>query len=227
MYKCEHCDRIFKTKHQRGGHQRVHSTKIRSGKEIDVLRQNSLKRHLEFYNKYMENPFKCVNCKELISYKKSIRRRNDLKYRESKNVFCSRSCRAVYNNTHKSVGIRRSKLEIWLEQKLNNIYPFLEIHYCRKDAINSELDIYIPSLKLGFELNGIYHYEPIHGQQILENIQNNDKRKFQACLEQNIELCIIDTSTLKYFKESNALPYLKIVQNIINSKLPTVVLPHA
>jgi hypothetical protein len=220
MYKCEHCDRIFQTKSQRGGHQRVHSTKIRSGKEIDVLRRNSEKRHKEIFNKYMENPFKCANCNKIISYEKSIRRRSDLKYRKSKNVFCNMSCRAVYNNTHKTVGIRRSKLEIWLEEKLNKIYPNLEIHYCRKDAINSELDIYIPSLKLGFELNGIYHYEPIHGQQILENIQNNDKRKFQACLEQNIELCIIDSSSLKYFKESNALPYLKIIQNIIECKLP-------
>jgi hypothetical protein len=220
MYKCERCNRIFQTKSQRGGHQRVHSTKIRSGKEIDALRKNSEKRHKEILNKYMENPFKCANCNKIISYEKSIRRRSDLKYRKTKNVFCNRSCRAIYNNTHKEVGIRRSKLEIWLEEKLNNFYPNLKIHYCRKDAINSELDIYIPSLKLGFELNGIFHYEPIHGQQILENIRNNDKRKFQACLEQNIELCIIDTSSLKYFKENNALPYLNIIQKIISSKLP-------
>ena len=82
-------------------------------------------------------------------------------------------------------------------------YPNLEIHYNRKDAINSELDIYIPELELAFELNGIFHYEPIYGAEKLQQIQNNDDRKFQACLEKGISLCIIDTSSLKYFKLFN------------------------
>jgi len=45
------------------------------------------------------------------------------------------------------------------------LYPDLVIHFNKKDAINSELDIYIPSLKLAFELNGIFHYEPIFGKE--------------------------------------------------------------
>lgn len=81
------------------------------------------------------------------------------------------------------------------------------------------MDIFIPVLKLAFELNGIYHYEPIHGPTKLSQIQNNDQRKFQACLERGIELCIIDSSSLSYFKESNALPYLKIIQKIIDQKI--------
>ena len=80
------------------------------------------------------------------------------------------------------------------------------------------MDIYIPQLKLAFELNGVFHYEPIFGSEKLNQIQNNDGRKFQACLERGIELCIVDTSKLNYFKESNALPYLEIVQKIINYK---------
>jgi hypothetical protein len=73
-------------------------------------------------------------------------------------------------------------------------------------------------MKLAFELNGIFHYESIYGEAKLHQIQNNDKRKFQACLERGIELCIIDSSNLKYFKESNAKPYLDIIINIINKK---------
>jgi len=136
-----------------------------------------------------------------------------------KNFFCSSSCAALYNNTHKTKGIRKSKLEFFLEKELPLLYPDLEFHFNRKDAINSELDIFIPSMKLAFELNGIFHYEPIYGDLKLEQIQNNDSRKYQACLEKQIELCIIDTSNLKYFKESNAKPYLDIMVNIINSKL--------
>ena len=139
--------------------------------------------------------------------------------RYSKNLFCSQSCAATYNNTHKTYGIRRSKLEVWLAQELLKFYPNLEFHFNRKDAINSELDIYIPSLKLAFELNGIYHYEPIHGADTLTKIQNNDSRKFQACLELGIELCIIDTSMITYFKINRCQSYYNIIKNIIDNKI--------
>lgn len=136
--------------------------------------------------------------------------------------FCSQSCSAIYNNTHKTVGIRRSKLEAYIEENLNRIYPNLEIHFNRKDTINSELDIYIPSLKLAFELNGIVHYEPIFSEEKLKSIKNNDQRKFQACIERGIELCIIDTSSQKYFKEESSRKYLDIVKKLIESKKPFV-----
>ena len=138
--------------------------------------------------------------------------------KKSKNHFCSQSCAAIYNNAHKIKGNRRSKLEKYLETELIKLYPNLEIHFNRKDAINSELDIYIPSLKLAFELNGIFHYEQIYGNDKLQQIQNNDKRKFQACAELGIELCVIDTSQQIYFKKQTSEKYLKIVNNIVHSK---------
>ena len=153
----------------------------------------------------------CSNCNTIF-----LKKVKDIK--RTKNDFCSSSCAASFNNKNKKYGIRRSKLEQYIEEKLHGIYPNLEIHFNRKDAINSELDIYIPSLKLAFELNGIFHYEPIHGDKRLSQIQNNDNRKFQACLEKGIELCIIDTSSQKYFKESKSLEFLKIILNIINKK---------
>ena len=133
--------------------------------------------------------------------------------------FCSQSCSATYRNTHKTHGIRRSKLEIWVEQRLTEIYPNLEFHFNRKDTINSELDIYIPSIQLAFELNGIFHYEPIFSESQLLKCQTNDNRKMQACYERNIELCVIDTSSQKYFKPASSQKYLDIIVNIINSKI--------
>lgn len=157
---------------------------------------------------------KCTNCgKSFMPTKNSDKRC------KSTNRFCSKSCAAYYNNKHKTTGTRRSKLEKWLEEKLNTLYPTLEIKYCDKTAINSELDIYIPSLKLAFELNGIYHYEPIHGQNKLEQIQRNDANKFQLCQENNISLCIIDTSQQKYVTEKSSKKYLDIIVEIININL--------
>ena len=152
---------------------------------------------------------KCNNCSKLF-----LKLPNQIK--KTKNNFCSKSCSAIYNNLHKTKGTRRSNLEIWLEKQLTLLYPDLKINFNKKDTINSELDIYIPSLKLAFELNGIYHYEPIHGVNKMNQIQNNDHRKILACAEKDIELCIIDVSSLIYFKSKNAQKYLDIIASIIN-----------
>ena len=160
------------------------------------------------------NTSKWVECKNChTKFKKQLA---DCK--KTKNDFCSSSCSATYNNTHKTTGYRRSKLEMWLETQLIKSYPNLEIHFNRVDSINAELDIYIPSLKLAFELNGIFHYEPIYSEEKLKKTQNNDKRKFQACLEKQIELCIIDVSKIKYFKENTSIPILEIIKPIIDKK---------
>lgn len=138
---------------------------------------------------------------------------------KSPNHFCSRVCAGKYNAAHKTKGNRRSKLEIWLENQLNKLFPSLAIIYNQRDAINAELDIYVPSLKIAFELNGIFHYEPIYGQDKLASIKTNDSRRFQACLEKNIELVIIDTSKEKYFKEITSKKYLDIIEKLIAIKL--------
>ena len=143
-------------------------------------------------------------------------RKQSAKIKKVKHHFCSQSCAAKYHNAHKTTGTRCSKLEKWLQEQLPILYPSLEFHFNRRDAINGELDIFIPSLKLAFELNGIFHYEPIFGPEKLVSIQNNDQRKFQACIERGIELCILDVSTMSYFKPIKCLKYLDIISNIIN-----------
>lgn len=139
--------------------------------------------------------------------------------KKSKNNFCSQSCAASYQNAHKTTGTRISKLEKWLSVQLPLIYPTLPILYNDRLRIRSELDIYIPSLNLAFELNGIFHYEPIYGIEQLNKIQNNDQRKFQACIENKIELCLIDVSNIKYFKPEKVQHVLEIITTIINKKI--------
>lgn len=158
-------------------------------------------------NKRVE--IECAQCMTLVI-------KDGREVKRHKNSFCSSSCAATYNNTHKTTGTRRSKLEVFVENQLKELYPELDMIFNGKKAINSELDIYIPSLNLAFELNGIFHYEPIYGKEKLERIKNNDKRKFQACLEKGIEFCTIDTTSLKYFKEKKASYFLDIISSIIS-----------
>jgi hypothetical protein len=140
---------------------------------------------------------------------------------KSKNHFCSLSCAGIYNSNNRTKGTRRSKLEVYLEDSLTQLYPNLQIDYNKTYAIQAELDIYIPSLKLAFELNGIFHYEPIFGDKKLNQTKNKDKYKFKACIENQIDLCVIDTSNFRYFKTEGAKKYLDIINNIIKERLLT------
>lgn len=104
----------------------------------------------------------CLNCKSIFLKSKG-------QLRKTQNSFCSSSC--TFNNKNKTHGTRRSKIEIYLEQQLTLLFSNLEIQYSNKQIIGSELDLYIPSLKLAFEIQGIFHYKPIYGQEKLKQIQ--------------------------------------------------------
>ena len=150
----------------------------------------------------------CLKCeKEFIKkYTESIR---------FPNHFCSHSCSASYNNTHKKYGTRRSKLEIYLEEQIKLTYPDILLVCNQKSAIESELDFYFPELRFAIELNGITHYEPIYGEDKFEKIKNNDKRKVIACYEKEIELAIIDSSTCTYLNESAKNKFKNLVFELI------------
>jgi hypothetical protein len=135
--------------------------------------------------------------------------------KRAKNQFCSKSCAATYNNTHKTHGTRRSKLEKYIENKLSLLYPGLIIYFNSKEIINSELDIYIPYLNIAFELNGIYHYKAIHGNDKFIQIQNNDYEKETRCKKIGIGLYSIDTSQMNKFNEKDA----KVILNKIVARI--------
>lgn len=158
--------------------------------------------------------FNCTNC-NVEFYRKPHQNRKNC----SGNFFCCRSCSVSYNNKHKSHGTRRSKLEIWIEAELTKLYPDLTILFNKKDIIDSELDIYFPTLNFAVELNGIFHYEPIYGINKLNQIIENDKSKTKLCHEKKIDLCIIDVSQQKYTKPSTSKKYLDIITNIVKDRL--------
>ena len=136
----------------------------------------------------------------------------------AKHNFCSQSCSTSYNNTHKTHGTRISKLEVWLKEELIKLFPILDIKFNDKSAIKSELDIYIPSLNLAFEINGIYHYKPIHGIEKLKRTQIMDEQKINNCLKQKIELHILDVHNMEKFNKKEANIFLEIIKNFIKSK---------
>lgn len=132
------------------------------------------------------------------------------------NSFCSQSCSGSYNAKNKSHGTRRSKLEIYLEEQIKLEYPKLQCNYNSKELIGSELDFYFPDLRFAIELNGIFHYEPIYGQEKFEKIVNNDKQKVSICRELGVELVIIDSSTCNRLDQKSKDKYWNIVNELIS-----------
>jgi hypothetical protein len=203
--ECYHCSKTF----------------YKSKKEITSFFNGNQKHTIQFCSKscarFFSSNKKLVNCSncDLPFLKKP----SEMDKSKSGNHFCSKSCSASYNNKNKSHGNKRSKLEIWIEENLTKLYPNLIIEFNQKSVIESELDIYIPSLNIAFELNGIFHYEPIYGINKLNQIQSNDVSKSKACFDNKIDLCVIDTSQQKYFKPSTSQKYLDIIINIINERL--------
>ena len=149
---------------------------------------------------------KCLNCNKEFTIKISV-------LKKSINHFCTSSCSASYRNKNKKSGYRRSKLEIYIEQQLKLDYPMLDIRFNDR-SIGYELDIYIPSLKLAFEINGIHHYKPIWKN--YKRTIEIDKEKLTTCLEHNIRLFVYDISTVKHFKPEIGLTYLNLIKEQIS-----------
>lgn len=213
-FSCDICGKhFFKTKRE----YRSQLSLITGNKYKGVSKKHACSRECLTKIKDMRTNVNCGFCSASI-----LKTAREIRDSKSGLVFCNSSCAASYNTTHKTKGTRVSKLEVWLASELTRLYPETEIHFNRKDAIESELDIYIPSLKLAFELNGIFHYEPIYGAEKLGQIQSNDRRKFAACAERGIGLCIIDTSKQTYFKPASSQKYLDIIVKIINDAISAI-----
>lgn len=155
---------------------------------------------------------RCTNCG------KNFVKSNNQKKR-TKNDFCSSSCAATYNNKNKKHGSKRSKLEKLIEKSLKEHYPELIILANSKKIIGSELDFYIPHFDLAIEINGIFHYKPIYGEEKLKQIQKNDLEKQRKCKELGIKLYIINCSEHSYINKKTSWKYIQEVFNIIDGEI--------
>lgn len=162
-----------------------------------------------FYKQTIQAP--CGWCNAPVE-----RMRKEFNNSKSGLIFCNRSCSTSYNNTQKRKS-RRSKCEKILFQMLVEKYTSLEFIPNDKTALNGlEIDIFIPSLKVGIEWNGIVHFKPIYGQAKLDKIQSKDQKKLEIANQNKINLIVIPdlVSSEKYIKEA-FLEICKIIETLI------------
>lgn len=154
----------------------------------------------------------CAQCQKRV-------RKTPAQVRQTKeNSFCSKSCAALYNNSHKVYGSRRSKLEAFIEQRLHDELPELNLECNTSHATGTELDFYFPSLGMAIEFNGIFHYQPIYGREKLARIQKRDKEKVERCLQAGIELFVIDVSREIHTTQQVKEKYWASVKELVASK---------
>lgn len=120
--------------------------------------------------------------------------------------FCSKSCRMTHQNlTNPRVyECRRSKAEIYFVELLKKDFPSFTILENTRGVLPSrlEIDIYIPQVKLAIEINGPFHYLPIHGCEKLKRRKELDAIKFEDCKALGLTLLILDISDLQSDKKT-------------------------
>jgi len=156
----------------------------------------------------------CLYCK-IIFYKKPKQFKSD-------KHFCSQTCFGKHHNRLKELQpkiCKRSKLEKWIADELIILYPSLDFQFNKRKHISYELDIYIPSIKLAIEINGVHHYRPIYGQEKFEKIQKTDQEKVKACKTLNIDLLVIDSTPQRNFSVKSSQVFLDEIINKIDEKI--------
>jgi len=207
--KCDQCSTIYKITPQKYKKKSKNIHSFCSRRCSDAFRlegKRTKQKKVAVKRKKREKYFICPFCqREFLSCDK-IRK------------FCSGSCRSraldLRQFAHSNKGSSRSKIEIFIENKLKLDFPRLEIIFNDRSLIGGELDIYIPALKVAFELNGVVHYKPIYGKNTFEKVKSRDGQKLIKCRGEGVELFVVNLGVKKLSVGDSERIYSQIVKII-------------
>lgn len=139
----------------------------------------------------------CAECGK--SFEKSASQIN-----RTTNHFCMQRCAAIFNNRHKKIGVKRSRLEDLIVNRIRSEFPGLALSMNNRTILKGgyEVDILIESLKLAIEINGPTHFIPIYGQAKFARIQLNDTGKALQLKDLGFSLVLIDASDSRDMRRS-------------------------
>ncbi len=88
-----------------------------------------------------------------------------------------------------------------------------------KTLIGSELDFYFPTLYLAVELNGIFHYKPIHGANKFKQICDSDQQKIIRCRDLGVNLFVVDASSYSHLTVEQKIYYWNVIEPLLANLL--------
>lgn len=93
MYKCNHCEKEFKTQDALNCHQKVHKVGYQDHKKSAAENSRAAIKYLVSarIDEYLKNPTKCAQCNITLQYK------------DRRKKFCNHSCAAQYSNSHRII----------------------------------------------------------------------------------------------------------------------------
>jgi len=138
---------------------------------------------------------------------------------QTKRSFCSKHCAGTYNSKLPKHKTFQSKAEKQIRKYITTNYPNLEFITNNKSHIGYELDIFIPSLQLAFEINGIHHYKPIYGTPLFEKIKIRDNLRVEMCAAKNTTLIVLNISKLSQYTDKHMQPFYQIVDTAIKDHM--------
>lgn len=104
------------------------------------------------------------------------------------------------------------KSEAQLFALVAGLYPDAIYQYRAEWLHMQSLDIYIPSLSIGIEYQGVQHYRPIEhfgGEEHFRHQQDNDRKKKELCSKNGVTL--IEWPYTENISETNLIKYLEII----------------
>ncbi len=196
-------------------------------KEIDLI--NDYNKHLTIYNilknKYHINFTFCFHIfknkyikpiiinfakAELISYNYVIK--NDIKESKSYDLY---SNLLIDMLKVKKSDLKRTTELVYLK-KFRDIFPDTIYQY-RADWLGKQsIDLYIPSKRVGIEIQGKQHYEPVNhfgGEPQFKKQKELDYKKAKLCKQNNIKLYYISNCETNYENTT----FDSIVDEIVNN----------
>ena len=108
-----------------------------------------------------------------------------------------------------------SKLEKYLRSALADSGYAVEFHktnLTKDDRL--EVDLYIPSLKLAIEIDGISHFEPVWGEERLRKHQASDTKKVSMLLSEGYNILRVKQLT-KTLSDKKKRETLKAILNVL------------
>lgn len=139
----------------------------------------------ECYDEFQDNKVqvKCEKCGKSVF-------KSPIYIKRNRHYFCSVKCFAKYKFK-----------ESFVETKFEELVKKLNIKYDRNDrtvVAPLELDFYFPDINYAVEVNGAFHYKPIHGENKLKKQKERDSRKHKKCKELGITLRTVKPGDCKY-----------------------------